>query len=148
MHLRSPVRLRPCHPYSGATLLPFGWQPPASLAKGEPAALYPARNERAKAGDETRTRDIFLGKENSTFVDQLKHLIDGHCTKMTYQDLIFSIPQETRNTGASASPRRRHNPSLALAEAACPAEQKECHTRRQGFAKRLSCYPADLQSRL
>jgi hypothetical protein len=27
------------------------------------AALKPARNERAKAGDATRTRDIFLGKE-------------------------------------------------------------------------------------
>ena len=27
------------------------------------ATLQPARDERAKAGDETRTRDIFLGKE-------------------------------------------------------------------------------------
>ena len=63
MHLRSPVRLRPFTPYCGATLLPFGYDTPASFAKGEPAALKPARNERAKAGDETRTRDIFLGKE-------------------------------------------------------------------------------------
>jgi hypothetical protein len=48
MHRRSPVRLRPCNPYSGATLSPFGYESLESLAK---------------AGDAIRTRDIFLGKE-------------------------------------------------------------------------------------
>ena len=46
MHLRSPVRLRPSNPYSGATLLPFGYDTRASLAK-RGACRAVAREERA-----------------------------------------------------------------------------------------------------
>jgi hypothetical protein len=39
MHRRSPVRLRPCNPYSGATLSPFGYDTRVGFAKAGPAAL-------------------------------------------------------------------------------------------------------------
>src|ERR1700740_889538 len=42
-----------------------------------------------KAGDEARTRDIFLGKENSTLVDRLTDLIYGYSTKMTLPRSYF-----------------------------------------------------------
>jgi hypothetical protein len=50
-----------------------------------------------KAGDETRTRDIFLGKENPMFVEQLKYLIYNTLPITIYQSLysssIFSTTQ-------------------------------------------------------
>ena len=46
MHLRSPVRLRPCNPYCGATLSPFGIKF-AQLLNEKGACRAEAREERA-----------------------------------------------------------------------------------------------------
>jgi hypothetical protein len=65
MHLRS-VRLRPYLRDYGATLSPFWYDTRSRLAKAGPAALKPARNERAKAGEGNRTLVCSLGSYRST----------------------------------------------------------------------------------
>src|SRR6476620_9210008 len=44
-----------------------------------------------KAGDETRTRDIFLGKENPMFVEQLKYLIYRYSTNSNLPVALFEF---------------------------------------------------------
>jgi hypothetical protein len=44
-----------------------------------------------KAGDETRTRDIFLGKENPTSVEPPKYLIYGCSTNRTLPNVLFDF---------------------------------------------------------